>query len=112
MATLSVHLRTPEAHGRLAFHPQCPLCVGERLAGTLPADAVVTRRGQALVAAGVLALSSAPPATALAADPDQEQEGSAAPEQVVATEPQGDSSFDPGGETTDLPFVAPPAADE
>ena len=53
--------------GALAFHPECPVCRDERLAGTLPADALVGRRTQALFAAGVLALSSATPTAALAA---------------------------------------------
>ena len=96
MASLTAHLRSPEDHGRLAFHPECPLCRRERLAGALPAEALVSRRTQALLAAGVLALSSATPTAALAAEPDQEQEGAAAPEQVVATgDPQERSRLRP-----------------
>jgi hypothetical protein len=104
MSSLSAHLREPDDHGALAFHPECPICRHERLAGTLPADALVSRRTQALFAAGVLALSSATPAVALCQEPDQEQEGSAAPDQAAATNPAADPDFDPGGETTDLPF--------
>ena len=117
MASLSAHLREPGNHGALAFHPACPICRSERLAGTLPADALVGRRTQALVAAGVLAFSSAAPAAALAQEPDQEQEGSAAPDQAAVTDPAGDPDFDPGGESTDLPSdgaptsAAPVAAD-
>ena len=74
MASLSAHLREAGDHGALAFHPECPVCRDERLAGTLSADALVGRRTQALFAAGVLALSSATPTVALAQEPDQEQE--------------------------------------
>jgi hypothetical protein len=109
MASLSAHLRRAGDHGALAFHSECPVCRDERLAGTLPADALVGRRTQALLAAGVLALSSAPPTAALAQEPDQEQEGSAAPDQAAVGDPAADPDFDPGGETTDLPFDAAPA---
>jgi LysM domain len=109
MASLSAHLRRAGDHGALRFHPECPVCRDERLAGTLPTDALVSRRTQALFAASVLALSSAPPTAALAQEPDQEQEGSAAPDQAVVSDPAADPDFDPGGETTDLPFDAGPA---
>ena len=36
MGSLTEHLRRPDDHGRLAFHPDCPLCCEERLAGPLP----------------------------------------------------------------------------
>jgi hypothetical protein len=80
MPSLTEHLRRPVDHGRLPFHPECPVCREERLAGTLPSDALVTRRTPALLAAGVLALSTAAPATALAQEPEQEQEGATAPD--------------------------------
>jgi len=111
MASLTAHLRRPDDHGRLAFHPECPLCRGERVAGALAADVVIGRRAQALIAAGVLTLSSASPAAALAADPDQEQEGAATPEQVVTDRPPS-SDFDPGGQGTELPHVVPLPAEE
>jgi hypothetical protein len=109
MGSLSVHLREPGDHGRLAFHPECPVCRDERLAGALPADAIVGRRTQAVFAAGVLALSSAAPSAVLAAEPDQEQEGTAAPVEAGATDPASDPNFDPGGASTGLPFDAGPA---
>ncbi len=109
MASLTAHLRRAGDHGRLAFHPQCPVCCRERLAGTLPADAFVGRRTQAVLAAGVLALSTATPAAVLAAEPDQEQEGAAAPDQAANADPGSDPDFDPGGESTELPFDAGPA---
>jgi hypothetical protein len=99
MASLTEHLRRPDDHGRLAFHPDCPLCREERLAGPLPPEAVVGRRTQAVLAAGVLALSSATPTAAVATEPDEEHEGATAPEQVVPDETLSDPGFDPGGET-------------
>jgi len=110
MASLTAHLRRPADHGRLAFHPECPLCCRARLAGPLPPDVVVGRRTQALLAAGVLALSTATPAAALAVEPDQEQEGATAPDQAVAQAPPSAPGYDPGGDSTDVPFDAAPDA--
>jgi nicotinate-nucleotide--dimethylbenzimidazole phosphoribosyltransferase len=104
MASLTAHLRRPDEHSRLAFHPECPLCRGERLVGTLPPNAVVSRRTQALLTAGVLALSSATPTVAIAAEPDQEQEGAATPEQVAVDVSASDPGMDPGGNATELPY--------
>jgi nucleoid-associated protein YgaU len=109
MASLTAHLRRPGDHGRLTFHPECPLCCGDRLAGQLPADAVVGRRTGALLAAGVLALSTATPTAVLAAEPDQEQEGATAPDQAAAQAPASGPAYDPGGASTDVPFDAAPA---
>ena len=111
MGSLSAHLRQPEDHGRLAFHPECPVCRRERLVGALPAEAVVSRRTQALLAAGVLALSTAAPTAVLAAEPDQEQQGTAAPGQIGQHRSADSPDFDPGGASTDLPFDAGPAPD-
>ena len=113
MASLTTHLRRPEDHGRLAFRPDCPVCRRERLAGTEPIDALVGHRTQALLAASVLALSSASSTAAVAAEPDQEQEGALAPDQV-AVDPGlvADPQSDPGGSSIELPVdAAPPAAD-
>jgi hypothetical protein len=108
MSSLKAHLREPGDHGRLAFHPECPVCRDDRVFGELPRDAIVGRRTQALLTAGVLAVSSAAPTAAFGAPSDQEREGTAAPEESTA-DPAGDPDFDPGGESTDLPFdVGPP----
>lgn len=109
MASLTAHLRRPHDHERLAFHPECPLCTEARLAGALPSTALVGRRTQALLASGVLAVATATPGAALAADPEQQVEGTPAPEQVVTGDVPADSDFDPGGESTDLPIDAGPA---
>ena len=41
MASLTAHLRRPGDHGHLPFHPECPICCRDRLAGPLPSDVVV-----------------------------------------------------------------------
>ncbi len=115
MASLTAHLRRPSDHGRLPFHPECPLCCSERLSGPLPADAVVGRRTQALLAAGVLALSTATPTAVLAAEPDQEQEGAVAPDQAPTQVAPSAPVYDPGGDSTDVPFdtaAAPDSAEQ
>src|SRR3954471_20451959 len=110
MGSLSAHLRRPEEHGRLAFHPDCPVCRSERLLGALPAEPLISRRTQALLAAGVLAVSTTPTAV-LAAEPDQEHEGMRAPVQVAPADPGSAPDFDPGGASTDLPFDTSSAPD-
>lgn len=98
MALLTAHLLESGDHGRLGFHPRCPVCRDERLFGRLPADAVVSLRARAALASGVLAVSAAgPSATALAQEPDQRSDAVTAP-------PTPDSGadenlgFTPGGE--------------
>jgi hypothetical protein len=109
VSSLTAHLRHPDDHGRLAFHPRCPICRDERLIGALSSEGVVTRRAQAVLAAGVLLAGGAVPATALAAAaPDQEQDGTAPP-QTAGGDPAVSPNFDPGGGSTDLPFDAAPA---
>lgn len=97
--SLSAHLTAGTAeHGRLVFHPDCPRCRAERLAGNLAGDSLVSRRGQAALAAGLLAFSAGVPPSALAQAPDAGQH------QEVGTpggEPPGlEPDFDPGGGDT------------
>ena len=97
--SLSAHLTAGTAeHGRLVFHPDCPRCRGERLAGNLAGDSLVSRRGQAALVAGLLAFSACAPPSALAQTPDAGQQ------QEVGTpggEPPGlEPDFDPGGGDT------------
>jgi len=108
VASLSAHLRQTEAHGRLSFHPECPICRAERLSGTLPAQGIAVGRAQAAVLAGVLAASAVTPAVAVAQEPDQVSEDTIAPEQAGG-DPALDPDFDPGGESDELPFDAPDA---
>ena len=108
MGALSAHLRAPEDHARLPFHPDCPVCRSERLTGVLPSVGLVSLRTQAALAAGVLAFSAAAPSAVLAAETDQEQQGAAAPGQSGGADTAGNPDFDPGGASTDLPSDAPP----
>jgi hypothetical protein len=110
MRSLSAHLRETEDHGRLRFHPECPICRDERLSGHLPTAGVVPARTRALVAASLLALSSGGPGLALAAEPDQEHDGTADPGPSGASDQAQNPDFDPGGDSTDLPPVAPPGS--
>lgn len=107
MPSLAVHLREPDSHDRLPFHPSCPICRQRRLTGRLPTDELVSPRTTAVLAAGVLALSaSAPGAPAVAAEQDQQQDGTASVGQTGAADPADSPGFDPGGEATDLPQAA------
>jgi LysM domain len=97
--SLSAHLTAGTAdHGRLAFHPECPRCTAERLAGSFGADSLVSRRAQAALVAGLLAFSAgAAPAAAQMPQDDPEQQETPAP----GGEPPGLSpDFDPGSEDT------------
>src|SRR5829696_359837 len=105
--TLNAHLHKTEAHDGLPFHPGCPICRQTRAIGRLPSDGVVSRRAQAVLAAGVLVVSTGAPITpALAAgEPDQEQQGGA-PIAANGGDSAANPDFDPGGDTTDLPEAA------
>ena len=110
MRSLGTHLRQPDNHGQLPFHPDCPLCRTERLSGVVPASGVMSARTQALLAAGALVLGTGGPGVALATEPDQEQNGTATPGQTGGSDPATDPDFDPGGDSTDLPPAAPPSS--
>lgn len=102
MASLTAHLRQPEAHPALPFHPECPICRHERLAGTLSSGGFVSLRSQAALAASVLTLSTMVPA-AVAAEPDSEQDGAAPVAQSGGNDPSQNPNFDPGGNAETLP---------
>jgi LysM domain len=108
MGSLTAHLLEAGDHGRLRFHPSCPVCRQERLFGTLSSEPVVSRRAQAVLAGGVLAVSSAAPGAALAVERPSQREGVAAPEEHFGGE-FDDPEFDPGGETQ-LPYETAPVA--
>src|SRR3954451_18178681 len=109
MASLSAHLREPGGHGRLPFYPACPVCCDERLAGALPADPIVSRRSQAVLASGVLAFSLVAPPSVLASEGDQDQRGTADPAALAAPvgadddAPQGSDELPADPESPDLP---------
>src|SRR5688500_13347857 len=95
MGSLTAHLLEAGDHGRLRFHPSCPVCRQERLYGTLSSEPVVSLRAQALLVGGALALSSSAPAIAVAQEPDRQFEGVAASEEPGGPE-LDDPGFDPG----------------
>jgi len=115
MASLTAHLVESGGHGRLGFHPSCPVCCRERLFGSLPSDAIVSRRAQAALASGVLALSAVGPPVAMAQEADQQLEGGSG-----AAQPEGgaetgsgavvDPGIDSSGGTVPPTEVVPPAA--
>jgi LysM domain len=108
MASLSAHLVEAGDHGRLGFHPACPVCREQRLFGSLSSEPVVPRRAQAVLAGGVLAISGAAPGAVVAQEPDRHAEGVVAPDQPEGGD-AGDPGFDPGGET-ELPFETAPVS--
>jgi hypothetical protein len=114
MPSLTAHLRRPDNHAALPFHPSCPSCRLERLTGDLPREELISPRTQAAIAAGLLAFSGgAAPAAAVAAEPEQLSEGAAAPG-ATGGEASGTGQSDAGGETTELleePAPTEPAAD-
>jgi LysM repeat protein len=66
--SLSSHLTAGRDHGRLRFHPDCPICRNQRLAGTL-SDAVLTPRARAGLLAAALGVGTlAPSSVASASD--------------------------------------------
>jgi LysM domain len=104
MPSLSAHLRLPEDHSRLPFHPACPICRRDRLSGSLDGDELVSRRTQAVIAAGLLAFSAGGVPAAVASPPDEVIEGTS--EVGVGTDPSSSVDFEPPGETPQLPDVA------
>jgi hypothetical protein len=70
--SLSAHLVAGPEHGRLRFHPDCPFCRKQRLAGPL-SDAVLPARAQAGLLAAALSAGTLLPAGGAAADPTTEK---------------------------------------
>jgi hypothetical protein len=114
MGSLTAHLVESGGHGRLGFHPSCPVCCRERLFGSLASDAVVSRRAQAALASGVLALSAVGPPVAIAQEPDQQLEGGSGAGQPDGAETGSGAVVAPGSDSTGgtVPSteVVPPAA--
>jgi hypothetical protein len=105
MRSLATHLQDVDSHDRLPFHPSCPICRQTRVTGSVGDERLVSLRAQAMLAAGVLAVSAAAPAAAaVASEQDQQKDGTAP---VTQSDGPGDNpDFDPGGDTTDLPDAA------
>jgi hypothetical protein len=102
--SLTAHLTADTAgHGRLTFHPDCPRCRAERLAGSLGDDALVSRRAQAALAAGLLALSAGAPAAAAQGSGGQAEQKEPAP----SPPPGLETDLDPGGSGGPDTYTAP-----
>ena len=102
MNALARHLTAAAGHGRLPFHPACPTCRDERLAGTLPAQPVVSPRTRAGLVAAVLATSAAVPAAALAQARPVAEEDTVEPDPGLPADVGG---LDPGAASvTDAPL--------
>ena len=96
--------------GVFGFTRAVPFVGRSALFGTLSSEPVVSRRAQAVLAGGVLALSGAAPAAAVGREPDRQHEGVAAPDRPGGVDLH-DPGWDQGGETA-LPFdTAPVPAD-
>src|ERR671915_684747 len=110
MSSLSAHLRQPEDHARLPFHPACPVCRRDRLAGSLDGEEIVSRRTQAAIAAGLLAFSTAGVPAAVAQEPDEVSEGTT---EVVenSAEPRPDIDLELDSDTLQLTDEAPATPD-
>lgn len=111
MHSLNAHLRAGDSHDALPFHAACPICRDRRLQGDLAVPALVPMRAQAAVVAGAVALTSVGvPMTALAAEQDQTDEGTAQVTQTAPADPAVNADFDPGGGEASLPDQPAPAA--
>lgn len=112
MKSLSAHVRTTDRHDDLPFHPGCPICVEQRLTGTLTTGPVVPLRARAALVAGLVAVSAAGPPVATAAEQDATDTGVATVTQGGSQDPAASPGADLGGDTSDLvdqPDVAPAA---
>jgi hypothetical protein len=98
MHALSTHLRQPVDHARLSFHPDCPICRRQRLAGRVPTDELLSRRTVAVAAVGALMTSSLPVAPALASR-ERDQTTIGEQPEAPASDPALNPDFDPGGDT-------------
>jgi resuscitation-promoting factor RpfA len=104
--SLDRHLRRPEEHDGLPFHPECPVC-RDRAAGTLPSHGVLSRQTQAALAAGVLAVSAVGPSASLASPP-----GAPAAPIDPTLDPDWQAPGPEGESGTESAEEAPPALDD
>jgi hypothetical protein len=81
--SLSAHLLAGPEHGRLRFHPDCPVCRNQRLVGSL-SDGVLPARAQAGLLAAALGAGTLFPAAGAAASPAAEKPAAAEASQAPA----------------------------
>ena len=111
MASLAAHLAGGADHGRLGFHPDCPVCRSTRLLGSPPPSDLLPPAARAGVLAAVLGASTLAPTAAFAAPPD---EGLSLPGGEVIEEgpaPGEAPAEDPGVDEND-PAPPPEAGEE
>ena len=101
---LNVHLTEPDSHEHLPFHPGCPVCRAERLAGRLAGGPVLSRRAKASLLATVLALSAGAPLAGVATAQAPGDEGTESPQTG-----NGPGDRDPGDEIPLPNEIAAPA---
>ena len=90
MPPRNLHQSETQAHARLGFHPDCPVCRQDRLFAALCPEPALSLRVRALLATGVLALSAGLTSTSVAYEPDQQQEG------IVQAGPPSNDLSSPG----------------
>jgi LysM domain len=103
--SLTAHLTTDSVgHGRLGFHPDCPRCRAERLAGSLADDELGSRRAPAALAALLFALpwAAAPVAAQTSSlSPEQQKPAPTSPSPGLGTD------LDPGSTGSRDTYTAP-----
>lgn len=112
MPALSEHLRDPEGHSRLAFHPRCPICRGERLSGRLPMETVVSRRARAALTAGVVTVATVAPAAAMGAEPTTTRASGAPAAGPAGVDSALSADLVPGGNVSATGTAADTRADD
>lgn len=107
MVVLNIQQPNRSDRDRLGFHPNCAVCRQENVFGLLAPEALFSRRVQALLASGVLALSVGATGTSIAAEPDRQHEGISVPDQPSQGTGQ-EEDLGSAPETT-LPFDVDPS---
>lgn len=109
---LTTYLRQLEERGGLPYDAECSECRRERLPGAVLPRRLVSRRTQAALTAGLLAFSAVAPAASYAFGKGNGQRGKLRAQiaqiRAQASSLEDDPNFDPGGESTAIPFDAPP----
>jgi outer membrane biosynthesis protein TonB len=103
--SLSAHLAAGPEHGKLRFHPDCPVCRSQRLAGALP-DVLLPARAQAGLLAAALGAGSLLPAAAAVASPAAGKPAAAEASQTPA--PAAEARELGVDETQEAPFDEAP----
>jgi LysM domain len=110
--SLSAHLTAGADHGRLRFHPDCPFCRSQRLAGTL-GDTLLSARAQAgLLAAALGASSLLPTSVAAASDAGKPPAAKGGQAPLAPPAPASDEPSTGSDETQEAPIDEAPQVRE